>query len=958
MAALHHMRLRRGLRVELARKSFLLALVAGLGVGACGDDSTSAAPPSSNAGGLGGESGEPSQGSGEGGVGTSGAGAANEAGDSGSAGAITPLGCGDGERSEEEQCDDGNLEPGDGCDEDCRLEPACGDGREDDGEECDDGNLDRGDGCDDRCREERCGNARVDPGEQCDPPNGDDCLAGCRRPNCGNGNVESDEEEQCDDGNETPGDGCFNCQNECGDGRIDRSIGEECESAYDPDHELCSESCRWLPVCGDGTVDAEGGEECDPSNGVTCKSCLHAEPPPSGCEGGAGGVGSGGEGGGCQGPAECVPQGALSGLLTNPRFDTDILGWSPHSTSISLLAVDDGDPAPKALEVVFARGSSRAISGAFQCIPVKPDETYEFSARYKVPGDAPAGVGVSVTATLYAGTRCDGPFASVSNGSLESARDTWSSYRHTLSTEALSEPGRLMLRLNALRPGDVAGTRVLWDSVELTGPEFLCGNCRLDAGETCDDGNRTAGDGCAPTCSVELCGDGQLDGAEQCDDGNNAYGAANDSCTPSCKAPSACDQCARSSCAAALDPCLAVAGDAADGPGRGKARSLLCDELRSCVHRTACHLAERTSAGVRGAFLENCLCGTAGAACFEDPGAPNGSCRSEVQAALETSELARLQGRLSGNDARYPLFAALDELLACEGRACSAACVKEAVCGDGALQDRNLDYTFVVDREEVPCDDALTHTKLGCSLEECDDGNQVTGDGCDEFCFVEACGNNVVQAGEGCDDGNTEDDDGCSPTCQPEYVCGDSERDPRFEECDPPGGDYLCTLEELENNPSLCGCDARCRRLACGNGVLQRPAEECDPPNGFSCGEDCRSLQESPCEECLNTEPTVAYINELYCNPDANCVEVKQCVLAEGCFLPTPFSCYCGADLQTCVTSTTFTPTGPCAEEIVAGAGNGTHTQVLERLSSADYASGIAFLMLTEASSVCAEECF
>lgn len=35
-----------------------------------------------------------------------------------------------------------------------------------------------------------------------------------------------------------------------------------------------------------------------------------------------------------------------------------------------------------------------------------------------------------------------------------------------------------------------------------------CGDGKVDAGETCDDGNRTDGDGCNASCFLETCGDG------------------------------------------------------------------------------------------------------------------------------------------------------------------------------------------------------------------------------------------------------------------------------------------------------------------------------------------------------------------------------------------------------------------------------------------------------------------
>src|SRR5262249_25509825 len=48
--------------------------------------------------------------------------------------------------------------------------------------------------------------------------------------------------------------------------------------------------------------------------------------------------------------------------------------------------------------------------------------------------------------------------------------------------------------------------------------------------------------------------------------------------------------------------------------------------------------------------------------------------------------------------------------------------------------------------------------------EVCDDGNNVSGDGCPADCTAH-CGDNVLDPGEACDDGNTNDGDGCSADC-------------------------------------------------------------------------------------------------------------------------------------------------------------------------------------------------
>jgi cysteine-rich repeat protein len=52
--------------------------------------------------------------------------------------------------------------------------------------------------------------------------------------------------------------------------------------------------------------------------------------------------------------------------------------------------------------------------------------------------------------------------------------------------------------------------------------------------------------------------------------------------------------------------------------------------------------------------------------------------------------------------------------------------------------------------------------------EQCDDGNLLNGDGCNESCqseILDVCGNNIMETGEQCDDGNTFNGDGCNSVC-------------------------------------------------------------------------------------------------------------------------------------------------------------------------------------------------
>ena len=66
-----------------------------------------------------------------------------------------------------------------------------------------------------------------------------------------------------------------------------------------------------------------------------------------------------------------------------------------------------------------------------------------------------------------------------------------------------------------------------------------CGNAMVECAEGCDDGNVTDGDGCDANCTVTACGNGRVTGTEQCDDGNTNAG---DGCDASCQieAPAGC----------------------------------------------------------------------------------------------------------------------------------------------------------------------------------------------------------------------------------------------------------------------------------------------------------------------------------------------------------------------------------------------------------------------------------
>jgi cysteine-rich repeat protein len=89
---------------------------------------------------------------------------------------------------------------------------------------------------------------------------------------CGNGVLEPNED--CDDGNNSDGDGCSKtCETVCGDGKV---VGKEsCDDGNKIDGDGCSKTCE--TVCGDGKV--VGKESCDDGNKVDGDACTNACQP-------------------------------------------------------------------------------------------------------------------------------------------------------------------------------------------------------------------------------------------------------------------------------------------------------------------------------------------------------------------------------------------------------------------------------------------------------------------------------------------------------------------------------------------------------------------------------------------------------------------------------------------------------------------------------------------------------
>jgi len=54
-------------------------------------------------------------------------------------------------------------------------------------------------------------------------------------------------------------------------------------------------------------------------------------------------------------------------------------------------------------------------------------------------------------------------------------------------------------------------------------------------------------------------------------------------------------------------------------------------------------------------------------------------------------------------------------------------------------------------------------------MEDCDDGNTDSNDGCSSECLQEECGNGVIEGDEECDDGSSNGYFGCTDECRIDY---------------------------------------------------------------------------------------------------------------------------------------------------------------------------------------------
>ena len=125
-----------------------------------------------------------------------------------------------------------------------------------------------------------------------------------------------------------------------------------------------------------------------------------------------------------------------------------------------------------------------------------------------------------------------------------------------------------------------------------------------------------------------------------------------------------------------------------------------------------------------------------------------------------------------GNGLRFATEEECDDGNNLSGDGCNSACKLEKgyVCSGGSSSSKDTCEYNPQEEEPLPeCGNGVVEDS-----EECDDGNTLSGDGCSGNCKLESngedCGDGLRVPGslEECDDGNTLNGDGCSSNCQVE----------------------------------------------------------------------------------------------------------------------------------------------------------------------------------------------
>ncbi|MFO0761681.1 MAG: DUF4215 domain-containing protein [Byssovorax sp.] len=559
-------------------------------------------------------------------------------------------------------------------------------------------------------------------------------------PVCGDGKIAVI--ESCDDGNTMDGDGCsstcdfekgFKCEGAptkctpiCGDGMI---VGnEECDDTNDKNGDGCTSGCTiaagWTcmgapsvctTVCGDGII--TGNEECDDMNAMAGDGCsdmcaveagFTCVKVPSQCASvcGDGIIASNEEcddhnfmpGDGCSDTCTVETYWTCEGMpstCTTPCGDGLIVGTEQ---------CDDGNTAAGdgCNDACMPESGYQCMGEPSACATVCGDGIVA-GMEICDDGNAASGDGCNVFCKKEPGWVCNNAMPTQCNtvcgdgypAGAETCDDGNIVSGDGCDSSCLAEHGYLCFNIPS-----VCAT--------------VCGDGVIGGTETCDDGNGNAGDGCNASCAKEIgfncngepsqcdgiCGDGIVIGTETCDDGNNTDG---DCCSSTCGAEAGCEIEANNESLSANDYAAIAVNNAVKGfvkPGT---------DSDFYVYNL------NVPANATGAITAQTLDGFVAA-----------SCANNTLDSLINIYDQNANPLASDNDSGPGL--------------CSIAVASGLLTGDYYVEVKSgkasgqtpFDYTINIASQIVVCGDGTKGPG-----EECDDGNLMNGDGCNDTCHVE-----------------------------------------------------------------------------------------------------------------------------------------------------------------------------------------------------------------------------
>ncbi len=746
--------------------------------------------------------------------------------------------CGNGAIDLGETCDDGNRNNGDGCDSDCRIETECGNEVVEPGEQCDDGNAQSGDGCNAQCQREAI-----------------DLIRGIeRRERDGFGAGELDRYRFTADSRASlrieTSDGAGRCADDTVVTLYNTTGGARDRRGSDDDGGagLCS---LLVTTVDPGTYEIEViGFSSGAVGPYTLDYRLAVD------------VSAGGEfAGAVAANGDDLYEFSLRSRQNLSAETSNGSGGCPGNTTLALVRVsrlgersnvasdsNGGSGQCSLLERELAPGNYELTATAAAALA-----SYAIDVGFTNAGGACGNDEVEVgeecdDGNLALGDGCDDLCQLECGNNILNIGEECDDGNHDSGDGCSEDCEREII----CGDGAVEGDEQCDDGNGDAGDgcfqcRYECGDGDLDDGEACDDGNRANGDGCSSVCQVEVaCGNDVLEAGEECDDGNQVAG---DGCSADCRIEGRIFRILTGryrnfsaiGAGGSQDRYLFTVDDdsrlvvATDDGGAGCPGDTLM-QLYRVVDGNPQLVVQDDDGGTGvcsriqrnlGPGLYEIRVGSVGNVEIERYGlvyrmavdANGGGSFSGLVAPRgdDTFEFSLAQGasvrvEVGDGDGGCPADTILDVFRLDQGArelverdddggmgTCSrveanlAAGDYEAVVvefGGGALPP----YIFEYDPQGGFCGDGAV-----AAGEQCDDGNNVDGDGCDSQCRnEEGCGNGRIEGGEACDDGNRDNGDGCDANCQVEVVCGNAQIE----------GDEQC---DDGNNTNGDGCSATCQ---------------------------------------------------------------------------------------------------------------------------------------------------